>query len=169
MTTDSYATAYQRGFDLTVRFLRSRGVCGDAATEAAQAAWVRGWERIGQLRNESMVTTWVNSIALNFYRGTLRHSHALVPLPELPGMTGINYAAMDVAKILPLCSSRERQLFSEYLRGLSTREIAKKNGLSETAVRIRFLRARRKVRGRMADLESKTCSAPDVYEENIAA
>ncbi len=68
MTREGYGQAYQKGFSLTVRFLLSRGVQRDAADEAAQAAWVKGWERLEQLRNESSVTTWVNTIALNVYR-----------------------------------------------------------------------------------------------------
>ena len=72
MTRDEYGNAYQEGFPLTVHFLVSRGVVGDDAGEAAQAAWARGWERIKQLRSASMVVAWVNSIALNLHRSDLR-------------------------------------------------------------------------------------------------
>jgi hypothetical protein len=44
MTQEQYADAYSRGFDVTKRFLVSRGVGGDTAEVAAQAAWARGWE-----------------------------------------------------------------------------------------------------------------------------
>ena len=64
MTREEYGQAYQRGFDLTVRLLLSRGAPRDRAREVAQAAWARGWERLSQLRNESLVVTWVNTIAL---------------------------------------------------------------------------------------------------------
>jgi DNA-directed RNA polymerase specialized sigma24 family protein len=62
MTRDGYGQAYQRGFDRTVGFLVSRGVDRDSANEVAQAVWLRGWERLPQLRNESLVVTWVNTI-----------------------------------------------------------------------------------------------------------
>ena len=68
MTTDEYGQAYQSGFNLTVRFLVSRGLSYDSAQETAQAAWAKGWERLGQLRDQSMVLTWMNSIALNIHR-----------------------------------------------------------------------------------------------------
>ena len=64
MTVEAYGEAYQRGFDRTIRLLLSRGARNECAREAAQAAWAKGWERINQLRNESVVTTWVNTIAL---------------------------------------------------------------------------------------------------------
>ena len=64
MTREQYGQAYQKGFNLTVRFLVSRGFAYDSAQETAQAAWVKGWERLSQLRDPSMVLTWMNSIAL---------------------------------------------------------------------------------------------------------
>ena len=54
MTREEYGKAYQKGYNLTVRFLVSRGLAYDAAQETAQAAWVKGWERIGQLRDQRM-------------------------------------------------------------------------------------------------------------------
>src|SRR4051812_44604678 len=68
MTRSEYGSAYEHGFCPTVRFLVARGVPPDMAEEIAQAAWTRGWERIAQLRDQDIVRTWVNTIALNMYR-----------------------------------------------------------------------------------------------------
>ena len=81
MTRENYGQAYQRGYDSTVRFLRKRGVARDLVSDVAQAAWVKGWERLSQLRNESMVTTWVNAIAMNVHRSVLRSERAFQALP----------------------------------------------------------------------------------------
>ena len=51
MTREEYGAAYKKGYNLTVRFLVSRGLSYDSAQETAQAAWVKGWERLGQLRD----------------------------------------------------------------------------------------------------------------------
>jgi DNA-directed RNA polymerase specialized sigma24 family protein len=64
---------------MTVRFLESRGSARDSAEEIAQAAWVRGWERIEQLRDVAMVFTWVNTIALNIFRSDCRRP----PFPRI--------------------------------------------------------------------------------------
>ena len=50
MTSEEYARAYQDGIKLTFRFLLSRGVGPDSAEEISQAAWFRGWERLGCAR-----------------------------------------------------------------------------------------------------------------------
>lgn len=150
MSRDEYGRAYQSGFRLTVHFLSSRGILGDDAGEAAQAAWARGWERIEQLRSSQMVVTWVNSIALNLYRNYLRKP-AFEALHDLAVPAQANFASLDSRKILGLCNSEERALLQQqYLDGLGISEIALRHGCSETAARIRILRARRAVRVRLS-------------------
>src|SRR5258708_17431342 len=103
MTRDEYGKAYSRGFDLTVRLLLSRGAPRDRAREVAQAAWVRGCERLAPLRNEELVATWVNTIALNVYRSVLRSEPPYPALPELSTTPGANLAAINIPRTLKVC------------------------------------------------------------------
>jgi len=144
LTKDQYSDAYRHGFKLTLRFLLSRGLPYDTAEETAQAAWTRGWERLSQLRDSSLVFTWANSIALNMYRSLRRQE------PRREGLTGLstspapNLAKVDVEQILDRCRREDRDILqSYYLDGYLTSEIAAERGVSETAVRIRLMRARR--------------------------
>lgn len=146
MTSDDYGQAYQKGFNVTIRFLISRGVARDLARDVAQAAWVRGWERIGQLRNESMVITWVNAIAVNFHRSVLRSEKTWQCLPEACPGTELNLAAIDLKRILKYCRPRDRALLQLQMEGNTAEEIARRQGVTETAIRIRLLRARRAAR-----------------------
>ncbi len=149
MDRERFAQAYQRGFELTVRFLLSRGVRRDDAKEVAQAAWVRGWERLDQLRNESLVTTWVNTIALNGYRSLIRREPMNEALLEQHCRSaGIDVAAIDVGRVLTLCRPSDRSLLEKCMNGFTTAEMAREQGVSETAIRIRLLRARRDARSR---------------------
>lgn len=151
MNKDGYGQAYQKGFNLTVRFLLSRGVQRDIADEVAQAAWVRGWERRDQLRDEGLVVTWVNTIALNVYRRLIRRECSHPDLPRLPEKTvSIDIAAMDVARILAFCRPNDRHLLEQqYVNGVTTQEMAREQGVTETAIRIRLLRARRDARSQV--------------------
>ena len=149
LTKEAYGQAYQKGFERTVRLLCSRGARSECARESAQAAWARGWERIHQLRNDALVTSWVNTIALNCYRNVLRSEQLRVPLAEPVIDANVNLAAIDIERILTHCRPIDRQLFEYYLQGHATEEIAKKQGISCTAVRIRFMRARRVVQSRV--------------------
>jgi len=150
MTRDEYGTAYQKGYGLTVRFLVSRGLPYDAAQETAQAAWTRGWERLGQLRDPKMVLTWMNSIALNIHRSFLRREPLAHTLPEVPTPPKINLAAIDAQRILQCCKKKDRIVLERhYIEGFKVQEIATEHGWTETAVRIRLLRARRAVGKRL--------------------
>jgi DNA-directed RNA polymerase specialized sigma24 family protein len=145
MTRESYGIAYQGGFERTTRFLVSRGIPRDHAMELAQAAWARGWEQLSQLRNESMVMTWINTIALNLYRRLIERENIVHPT-RAPDTTAIDLAAIDLARILDLCRPSDRLLLQQHLSGVTAKEIAGRQCISETAVRIRLLRARRTAR-----------------------
>ena len=156
---EGFGDAYQNGFTLTVRFLMSKGVSNDLASETAQAAWTKGWERRGQLRNPEMIVAWVNSIAFNLYRNYLRKQRCLQVLPELATSSGIDMAALDAPRILKCCSSGERQILQwAYIDGYRTREIANRQGWTETAARLRLMRARRSAAKK---LEQKSLSSSD--------
>jgi RNA polymerase sigma factor (sigma-70 family) len=152
MTPECYGKAYAHGYTLTVRFLCSRGVRSEAAQEVAQAAWVRGWERITQLRDDSLVLTWVNTIALNLHRSAIHSASRLAPLPEIADRTPVNLAAIDVERILNLSCPRDRALFRQYLQGATVTEIAETQGVSQNAIRLRFMRARRGVHERLQNV-----------------
>jgi RNA polymerase sigma factor (sigma-70 family) len=151
MTCEEYGNAYKKGYNLTVRFLVSRGLSYDGAQETAQAAWVKGWERLGQLRDSNMVLTWMNSIALNIHRSFIRREPFLQQLPELSTPAKVNLAAIDVRRMLQTCKKNDRLVLQRhYLEGYKVQEIARAHGWTETAVRIRLLRARRSVGKRFA-------------------
>ena len=165
MTSDEYGIAYQKGYGLTVRFLVSRGLAYDTAQETAQAAWARGWERLAQLRDPRMVLTWMNSIALNIHRSFLRREPLLHTLPEIPTPPKINLAAIDAGRILGCCKAKDRIVLQRhYLEGFKVQEIASEHGWTETAVRIRLLRARRSAGKKFGRViaERLTASEPNV-------
>jgi len=147
MTREAYARAYQEGLPLTFRFLLSRGVARDTAEEISQAAWMRGWERLGQLRSDELISTWVNTIALNLYRRAIRQERRLQGLKEpLYAKSTVNWAAIELRRILRFCRLPDRQLLEAQMVGQTAEEIAQDQGVSQTAIRIRLLRARRAAR-----------------------
>jgi DNA-directed RNA polymerase specialized sigma24 family protein len=169
MTSEEYGLQYSQGFDRTVRFLVSRGVERDTAPDVAQSAWVRGWERIAQLREDRFVLTWVNTIALNVHRRLRRmqpssllvvegHEH----LAEFQ-TRGIDLAAIDLSRLLKKCAPAHRCLLEQQMQGVTAAEIAHQNGTTETAVRIRLLRARRGARSLLTNNPSPKLAFPLVH------
>jgi DNA-directed RNA polymerase specialized sigma24 family protein len=155
MTREHYGEAYQQGFEKTVRFLVARGASWEQARETAQAAWAKGWERVEQLRNDEVVGAWVNTIALNTHWAMLRREQAhqtesgVRPNRFGTNVTELDLAAIDMARILKVCRPEDRALLEQQMQGLTSEDIAQKNGVTETAVRIRVMRARRSARERI--------------------
>jgi DNA-directed RNA polymerase specialized sigma24 family protein len=146
MTRDEYGRAYEHGFDQTTRLLCAKGVPFDTAHDAAQSAWVKGWEFIGQLRDPGSVITWVNSIALNVYRNSLRRKNQSLGIRDIPVAPQINVAAIDLARVIEVCRPKDRGLLTEhFIYGFDSAEIARRSGCTATAVRLRLMRARRAV------------------------
>jgi DNA-directed RNA polymerase specialized sigma24 family protein len=145
MTRENYRAAHLCAFECTTRFLVSRGVARDNAKEPAQAAWARGWEQVNQLRDESTITSRVNTIALNSYRRIVERLNIARPV-KVSDTTMIDLAAIDLARILDLCRPCGRLLLKPHSSGVTTKEIAERQRISETAVRVKLLRARRTAR-----------------------
>lgn len=145
MTREKYGQAYQGGFNHTVRYLMSHGIGEDTARDVAQSAWTKGWERRGQLRDDGLLVTWVNAIALNAYRGLLRREPCGRPLNQVPA-SETDLARIDIARLLRFCRPPERRLLERQLTGETAEEMARREGVTKTAIRIRLLRARRRVR-----------------------
>lgn len=164
MTREEFGAAYEEGRMRTVRFLRSRGAEWDLATDISQMAWMRGWERLAQLRERNLLVTWVNTIALNLYFRALHDERRQVALQEPRYSCGfLNWAAIDLSRILDGCRVSDRALLEAQLNGFTAKEIAGETGTSETAVRLRLLRARRAAR-KLAETPRQT-----VFEETAVA
>ncbi len=78
------------------------------------------------------------------YRSLRRQELRLEGLAGLSTSPAPDLARVDVEQILERCRREDRDILqSYYLDGYLTSEIAAKRGVSETAVRIRLMRARR--------------------------
>ena len=151
MTQEAFGEAYGQGHVKTVRFLRSRGASLQDAEDLAQAAWLQGWRKIDQLRDEATIVSWVNAIAVNYHRRGIRRESRYQVLHDICGHIGIDLAPLETAKILQSCDSEDRSLFEYQLGGMTTAEIAREHRVTTTAIRVRFFRARRAVRQRLAN------------------
>jgi DNA-directed RNA polymerase specialized sigma24 family protein len=101
------------------------------------------------------VGNWVNTIALNVFRNELRRERIIQPLMETQSGLRADIAAIDVGRILSLCRPGERALLEHQLNGVTVNEVARIAGVTNTAIRIRLLRARRAVRARLEQRAAK--------------
>jgi DNA-directed RNA polymerase specialized sigma24 family protein len=62
----------------------------DIAEDVAQAAWLQGWQKLHQLRDERMILSWVNAIALNYHRRRGQNDSRYQALSEVPAVSGVD-------------------------------------------------------------------------------
>ncbi len=146
MTRDQYAKAYDNGFTMTMKFLVSRGINVETAEEAAQAAWAKGWEHRDKLRDPGKVLTWVNTIALNVFRNWFRRRETGQLTADTPVPPGVSPRGIDVDRALANCAPADREILEKhYLAGYTSEELGRQRGCTAVAVRVRLLRARRRI------------------------
>lgn len=149
VTADRFAEAYGKGLRKTAQFLHSRCGLNDLeAEEFAQAAWVQGWQSRAALRNAAALPAWINTIALNLFRGDCRTAWRREELSHEPTVESSSpTAGIEAAQALRVCSPRDsRLLLNRYLLGYSTTELATQEKIGSVAVRVRISRARKQIR-----------------------
>jgi RNA polymerase sigma factor (sigma-70 family) len=145
-----FSDAFSHGFPMTQHFLLSRGASAEVAEEIAQAAWVKGWECRHQLLHPEMLGAWVNSIAKNMLKNSVRMERRFESLPEFTSCTPAIQQTIDFDTVLDYCPRRDFKLVCfYYLEGYTTEEIARKTGICSATVRVRLLRVRRALRDRL--------------------
>ena len=73
------------------------------AEESAQAAWARGWEKRNHLKEAQRLVQWVNTIALNIFRGRYRKEsrEEALPVREFSVEPENRLARVDLDRWLP--------------------------------------------------------------------
>lgn len=170
ISSEDYALAYQEGYRRTVRFLAASGAPLELAEEVAQAAWVRGWERLGQLRQVHALGFWINTIARNILRNSYRLRQSSTELQEATLICNpLESEGLDAERIFAGCNAVEKRLLVRYyVEGFTSEELAGEMGLSAVGVRVKLLRLKRDLVVRFP-MGAHTLGAPIDHLQEVAA
>jgi uncharacterized protein len=137
-----------------VRALAARMLGPQDAEDAVQEALLQAFLGLDRLRDPERFGSWLYGITLNLARMRLRRRDPLpidagvVERPALDGDTDLE-AVRDALDFLP---RREREaVLLHYVEGLAPHEVASLVGERAGTVRVRLHRARRRLRGQLAD------------------
>ncbi len=124
----------------------------DDADDLSQEVWVATWRNIRSFRGDASLLTWMKQIAVNYVRQLHRkqHGHASLSLEvmdeELPAL------AIDLpehlhhrqilANIEALPDALKRPLLLALRRGMPYKDIARREGCTVAAIKMRISRAR---------------------------
>ena len=135
----------------------------DTAHDLAQDVAMRAWQRLSSLDDERSFTAWIRRIAANAARDHLRRmavrkEDALESAIELEADDDPHQQAerMSEIRLMLAALESEDQEIVEFLvaraNGESVEALAARSGLSEGALKMRLMRARKRLRIRLEEL-----------------
>jgi RNA polymerase sigma-70 factor (ECF subfamily) len=141
--------------------------CGVRTTETArdlaQETALRAWMRLGSLRETRSFSPWIRQIAANAARDHLRRQalrqeeslDGAVQLvsPENPGRDAERRAELgEMMTALAAEDEADVSLMLERFEGVPIREIAERLETTEGALKMRFMRIRKRLRRRLEEI-----------------
>ena len=136
-----------------------RHLCRDyaEADDLAQEAFVRGWTRLGELRDTTRFAQWLMKIAYNAFLQSRRSSRRQDRLTELleteqhrlldNSAAEVSHSRSELRRVLTVLSRRERAVVVlNYACGYSSAEVSELTGLPLGTVKSLIFRGSQRVR-----------------------
>lgn len=131
----------------------------ETAQDAVQSAWAHAWRRLGSVRDETRIRSWLVAIAANQARDALRRQRRRSTLPltiDLPSPGSDDpdrtIDVLDLERVLRGLKPEDRALLAlRYVGGLDSSEIATQLGMSASGVRTRLMRLLARLRLDLGD------------------
>ena len=146
----------------------------DEAIDLSQEAWVKAWQRLAQFQGESSFATWITRIVINLCLDQLRkqkrqRTESIEAMSEesggverqLPIITVNPTAGLEAQELRKRINDALDKLSHEHRTALvlhefeemEYKEIAKTMGLTQTNVKVRLFRARKKLQTMLGGTE----------------
>jgi RNA polymerase sigma-70 factor (ECF subfamily) len=144
-------------YEAIFRFLRNLTGNKEDAEDLTQQTFLRAWEALPSFRGDSLLSTWLHSIAYREYTHWLRSRREFVPLDEIVDMpdeqANQNLEAVLLRWAIYRLDPEHREVFVlYYVQGFSVSEIAKIIGVPAGTVKSRLFFARQKLKELLSDV-----------------
>lgn len=146
----AFRRLYEKYADRVFRYALTLLRDPHSAEEVVQETMVALWQKANSFRGDSRVSTWIFGIARNQAHSLLRRRRGEPPPPE-PLVLPDPAAAVDretrvLAALGKLPPEQREVVVLAFYQGLSYREIARVQGVSENTVKSRMRLAKEKLR-----------------------
>lgn len=114
--------------------------------DAAQEAILRAWEKRETLRESAYFETWFIRILINACHDIQRRGQRVTAMDVLPEPTPKPDHRDLYLALMTLDEKQRMCVLLHYIEGYSVREVAGMLGIGESAVKLRLMRGRKKLR-----------------------
>ncbi len=116
--------------------------------EAVQEAIFRAWRKLSTLRHEEYFSTWLVRILINVCRDVQKRSKRTVSIDIIPEPSFQNSSRDEELKYaLQALDDKQRiTVMLHYIEGYSVREVADILGIGISAVKLRLMRGRKRLK-----------------------
>ena len=121
--------------------------------DAVQEAIFRAWRKIDTLRHEEYFNTWMVRILINVCRDiqkSRRRTVSMDVLPEAPAQPASREEELKYA-LQSLDEKQRITVLMHYIEGYSVREVSEMLGIGMSAVKLRLMRGRQKLRDLLSE------------------
>ena len=151
MTADEFARRVEALRPVIYRVCRAQLSSSHDREDAAQEAVLRAWEKRNGLREPRFFETWFVRILINACHDIQRRSRRTVTM-DAPPERAPEPENRDLALALTALEEKQRMcVLLHYIEGYSVREVARILGIGESAVKLRLMRGRRKLREMLSE------------------
>jgi len=146
MTTDEFARRTEALKPVMYRVCLSELRAAHDREDAVQEAILRAWERRETLREPGYFETWFIRILINVCHDIQRRNRRVVTMDAPPEQES-KPEYRDLYLALMALDERQRIcVLLHYIEGYGVREVAKMLGIGESAVKLRLMRGRKRLK-----------------------
>ncbi len=154
MTSDEFVRRAEALRPTLYRVCRTQLPCTADREDAVQEAVLRAWQKRGALREPRYFNTWFIRILINVCHDIQRQRRRVVPTeapPESPDSADDPRLAELRAAMDALEEKQRLCVLLHHIEGYSVREVSRILGIGESAVKLRLLRGRRKLKEMLSE------------------
>lgn len=120
----------------------------DDAQDCVQEAILKGWSKLGTLKQQQYFTTWITRITITTAINMTRKRKPILPLlSDVPAKGSRAEERMDIQNAIDMLDQSTRICtVLYYFEDMSVEQIAKAVGIRQGTVKSRLFRARQKLR-----------------------
>jgi len=146
MTADEFARRVEALKPVMYRVCRAQLAGAHDREDAAQEAILRAWEKRDGLKQPEFFETWFIRILINACHDIQRRNRRVVTM-DAPPEREPRPENRDLYLALMALQEKQRMcVLLHYIEGYGVREVAQMLGVGESAVKVRLMRGRNKLR-----------------------